>query len=457
MASLIQLPLEILLEISEKLVMTDYCSLRQTCKIIDDTLFESFGHEFFRTRQCMLMESSLEGLVDISESRFSPFVKIVILGLEQFTLIPTKILEPTAIDKNQYYIDYVSQSTLLATGQDVVMLTEALSNLRLIASGISDCDHRKKGEREVRGKQKGSVDVFTTYEQAGITTTYQTQISRAMESAFIAAVLARLLCVLGRCKSGPRALCLTHTQGFPDGGFYVPSYLQDTLASALSSLEYFSVRILGPATCGNFDRLITRGTSETPVRIQTYCLRRFLAFCTNLHHLSISQRQMDGDFSADRFFSWLAEPVSLPPPNEGPVQSRPGSVALKSLRILTIYGTTMFSTEIVALVTKFRSTLRQLILYSVTLYAKHDVISPEIWSECLQKVARSGVKLVHVEFTALRVVTKQGAERLISFEINGQEERIIDHAGAGTMEFLETLASSVNLSRRGSTSGMDGQ
>ena len=63
---LVYLPAEVLLRIARNLTTSELGKMRLTCKAIEKPLFLSFAHEFFRKKQFMFFEDSLQALVDIS-------------------------------------------------------------------------------------------------------------------------------------------------------------------------------------------------------------------------------------------------------------------------------------------------------------------------------------------------------------------------------------------------------
>jgi hypothetical protein len=125
---LLSIPLEILLQISRRLTTPEYGNLRRTCKAIESTLLNAFAQEFFTKRQFMLTEFSLQALLDISKSRLSRYMNHVIIGMER----PTNATYRIAPDHGSNYHmlqESIDHMTLLYTGQDVEMLTEAFSSL----------------------------------------------------------------------------------------------------------------------------------------------------------------------------------------------------------------------------------------------------------------------------------------------------------------------------------------
>ena len=67
MASLLTIPLELLVTVSEYLPTEDLGSLRLACKQTEKSLYEWFSKEFFFKKQFMLTHKSLQALIDISK------------------------------------------------------------------------------------------------------------------------------------------------------------------------------------------------------------------------------------------------------------------------------------------------------------------------------------------------------------------------------------------------------
>lgn len=66
MTSLLDMPLELLVQISTYVTTPDLSALRLTCKQLERSLWEWFADEFFVKKQFMITHPSLQALVDIS-------------------------------------------------------------------------------------------------------------------------------------------------------------------------------------------------------------------------------------------------------------------------------------------------------------------------------------------------------------------------------------------------------
>jgi hypothetical protein len=66
MATLLDMPLELLVQISSYVTTPDLSALRLTCKRLERSLWEWFAEEFFVKKQFMITQPSLQALLDIS-------------------------------------------------------------------------------------------------------------------------------------------------------------------------------------------------------------------------------------------------------------------------------------------------------------------------------------------------------------------------------------------------------
>ncbi|KAL1902401.1 hypothetical protein Sste5346_001381 [Sporothrix stenoceras] len=124
-----KLPVEMLLRITRHLPTTDLCNVRLVSRGTERALFHSFGHEFFRRKQFMFTDYSLQALIDISrhpELRLT--LRHVSIGLDKLSnnLVQGFDNEDKAI---QFQFAVAQQNSLLHTGRAVEMLSMAFANL----------------------------------------------------------------------------------------------------------------------------------------------------------------------------------------------------------------------------------------------------------------------------------------------------------------------------------------
>ncbi|KXJ92015.1 hypothetical protein Micbo1qcDRAFT_162092, partial [Microdochium bolleyi] len=135
---LLKSPVEVIVLIASHLPTIDYCSLRRTCKHVESALFHAFATEFFKRRQFMLTEFSLQALIDISQSRLASSVEYVSLStdkprLDQFRNNSFRHARldkyEQALQQNRFHEEYESHNALVTSGRDYAMLLEGLKNL----------------------------------------------------------------------------------------------------------------------------------------------------------------------------------------------------------------------------------------------------------------------------------------------------------------------------------------
>ncbi|CZT14706.1 uncharacterized protein RCC_00675 [Ramularia collo-cygni] len=122
MASILDLPAELVIGIASYLTTEELGPLRRSCKQLERHMFETFAKEFFTKRQFMIQRTSLQALVDISNH-------------------PTlsERLQEVIISTDVFECDEIPREWLLRTGQARDMLAEAFSklkNLRIV--GLRD-------------------------------------------------------------------------------------------------------------------------------------------------------------------------------------------------------------------------------------------------------------------------------------------------------------------------------
>lgn len=156
MAHILNIPLEVLLQITSYLTTPEYGYLRRSCKQLEALLLGAFAKEFFSKRQFALVEFSIKTLVDIAKSRFGPSLTHVIIHLEHpFAGVTTITPGPAdfpglfsverAVMDNKFYAECISHDDFVTTGLDVEMLSEALEHLpNLETIGMRDFDSRNR-------------------------------------------------------------------------------------------------------------------------------------------------------------------------------------------------------------------------------------------------------------------------------------------------------------------------
>jgi hypothetical protein len=128
------LPRELIIRITWHLSTIDFCNFRRSCSVIEQWTFEDFAKAFFKVKQFMLTQPSLQALVDISQHKaLGPQLKKLIIGTDA---IPPLLREDFSWPHGQseqqrrYQArEYRDQVYLTRTGGDIAMLTTAFRNL----------------------------------------------------------------------------------------------------------------------------------------------------------------------------------------------------------------------------------------------------------------------------------------------------------------------------------------
>jgi hypothetical protein len=134
------LPAELLVNITSHLTTVDYGNVRRTCSTVEMKLFDSFGKEFFKRKQFMLTQSSLQALIDISNhDALRGYMTKVIIGTNVIPDLVRPIYHGHPYIPMGYSVDpqtqvwqreqFLDQAYFMKQGLGALMLTEALNNL----------------------------------------------------------------------------------------------------------------------------------------------------------------------------------------------------------------------------------------------------------------------------------------------------------------------------------------
>ncbi|KAI1505981.1 hypothetical protein F5X99DRAFT_366786 [Biscogniauxia marginata] len=457
--NLTNVPLEILLQITSYLTIADYGAVRLTCKQIEDSLFRSFAHNYFRKMQFMRTDFSLQALIDISQSRLAPFLKHVVIG--------TEILDPgvchipisadyrrrtdgrtnvtaNEIKYNKFSTMCADQVVLLSTGHDQQMLSEAFSNLNLDVIGIRSPPVYGPAPRDActsLGTAKVHRETSIDLKRVGIYYGWGGDARDSTTRANVSCV-HNILSALGKSGLSPKKL--ETTMGgilLGDDAFIIPSFMQKTLLPVLSKLEELDIKVDGSSTRY---RQIIAPAGESPYKVETYYLRNFLSHLTHLERLHL---QLSLDY--DGFFSWLGSPPSIEDYRGPPGFEPPGSPVFAHLSELTLTKCTIPVEDMLHIVRKFSRTLRKLSLHQVTLsdgalrLLNHEP-RVDIWVGFLTKLARIGrdIREIHFNDPAQR---SGNAERGLLFRDGEISSPHFSYTGPNMREELESLSQKVKI------------
>ena len=230
MASLLSIPLELLVAVSAFLPTEDLGSLRLTCKQTEKSLYEWFSKEFFTKKQFMLTHTSLQALVDISNhASLSKKLAHVIIGLNVYEEMPLRFRDATAAER--YIRGYEDQQALISAGMDREMLTDAFERLEnLTTVGIRDFNAQSRFRD---GKSWGSWGATTVHRETGVQLGSPSRnfvMVHQGGSNPLARTFSTMLYALGKAKRQPSEFeVLLRQEGLPDIAFSLPQFIRPTV------------------------------------------------------------------------------------------------------------------------------------------------------------------------------------------------------------------------------------
>ncbi|OBT62150.1 hypothetical protein VE03_08327 [Pseudogymnoascus sp. 23342-1-I1] len=384
-----QIPLEVFLQVSSYLSTPDLCSLRRTCKHAEMSLFETFAKEFFSKRQFMLSETSLQALIDISNhERLSQFLSHVIIGLDSFETGRSQSGFGQTTDAKRYGAGLDDERNMLSRGQDREMLAQAFRNLpNLQTVGLRDYS---SGGRFRDNGQWHSYGATTIFQETGVRL-LNGRYSTDADTQFTSRAFSSILYALGQSGAKPQAfevLLRKTALGLPYDAFKIPNFFEPWVTPLLSSLKTLLLTI--DSTSSQDDN----GTDDDPdVEYHDFPLRQHLCHTPNLTHLRMNF-QSTLRSNPRRFMVWLGRPVvqnasvnSSPGPQ---LPKSPDPVALSHLQRLDIGMLAISPRVLLAIIHKFKPTLRSLSLWKIDLEPedqhRQDGKRVSIWPKLLSQL-----------------------------------------------------------------------
>ncbi|KAI1486191.1 hypothetical protein F5X96DRAFT_260985 [Biscogniauxia mediterranea] len=458
--SLTTIPLEILLQITSYLAIADYGAVRLSCKQIEDSLFRSFAHTYFRKVQFMRTDFSLQALVDLSNSRLAPFLKHLVIGTEILDPgvchIPISAdyrrrsdgrtdVTPNEIKYNKFNTMCADQVIFLNSGHDQQMLCEAFAKLDLDVVGIRSPTVYGPAPRDActsLGTSMVHRETSIDLKRVGIYYGWGGDARDSTTRANVSCVHS-LLWALGR--SGLRPKKFETTMGgilLGDEAFIIPAFMEKTLLPVLSEFEELDLKVDGSSTRY---RQIIAPPGQSPYKVETYYLRNFFSHLTRLERLRL---QLSLDY--DGFFNWLGAPPPAGDYSGPPGFEPPGSPAFTRLSELQLTKCTIPVEDMLDIARKFSKTLHKLSLRQITLSdgAALRTIDHEpkvdIWVGFLSKLARIGRHLreVHLCDPAQR---SGNVERSLLFRDGEISSHEFCYAGPDMSDELERLSTKIKI------------
>ncbi|KAI0842856.1 hypothetical protein F5Y06DRAFT_256267 [Hypoxylon sp. FL0890] len=442
--NLTTLPLEIIIQIASYLETPDYQAVRLTCRGIEASLFRAFALQYFRKIQFMRTEYSLQGLIDISKSRLSSYLKHVIITSQ--VLNPKAALHarwrPGNIEldagEERYNRMCDDQVVLLNTGYDQHMLIEAFRNLKLDAVGV-------------RGQQShhayhGSSSYGISHIKRETSVNLRADIACAGEfgqKTTYARCLQNVLLALGKSGSTPKRLEVDmYNSKTGDDAFNIPPFMEKVVSPVLSNLEAVNLRF-HPRSEPSQRLIAPKGQPQH--KIETYYLRKLLSQMTQVKRLHIDSPQQPR-----AFFEWLAAPVSNEDYDGPRGLEPPRSLTLPKLYELDLNQVEIRFNHLLAIIEKFSASLRKLsINRSLVIASDSSLLSTfNVGPGFFVHLARVGSRLTEVRLSSLDVeVGKEISSMKFKDDIYS-----FSYAGPDMKKALGDLVSSVQLEGESSES-----
>ncbi|KAL1801066.1 hypothetical protein ACET3X_001408 [Alternaria dauci] len=444
MASLLTIPLELLVAVSEYLPTEDLASLRLVCKQTEKSLYEWFSKEFFSKKQFMLTHKSLQALIDISKHvSLSKKLSHIIIATNVYGEIPLRFKDEDAATR--YIQGYEDQKTLLSTGIDREMLTEAFERLEnLTTIGIRDFN---ASNRVRDGKSWSSWGATTVHRETGIELRFSDRDSFAHElgTRFASRVFSSVLYALGKANRRPTEFeVLLRQRGLPDTAFFLPDYIRPTVEPLLQNTTTLLLNVdLKP----RYLHTHSNGTSADPNAGRS--LRRFLHFTPNLVHLRLNfEKHLVANNEA--FLQWLGAPEPATGASSATFLD-PATISLPLLKKLELGQLSARAEILVALITKFAATLEDLSLWRMNLLAVAPAPfghKPNFWRDFFHKLS----KIQKLALKQLKVGILQQDHTHVAFKQEGadgesrtQMKTVKEHMGTDMGRFWKELEEEVTV------------
>lgn len=372
---LLRLPLELLLRVSHHLTTPELGRLRLTCAHIERSLFDSFAREFFSAKQFNLTEFSLRALVGVSRSRLAPYLTRLQIGVESIWHARTCHTHRSAAATYRHNQLHTHHWILAATGQDAVLLAEAMRGLTNLEDVVLRDTNSSRRSRDGAGAAWNSYGDMTFRQETGwrLSNAAVTHDEYASYKVFIKTLQA--LAASGARVKGVELLLRQH--GVPwRGAFYVPDYLQPSVLPVLARLEKLHL------TVGDNYRALSDGDAFNAIT-WSFELRQFLGYVPHL--LDFRLNGFWGDTSVfDMFMDWLAmdEGAAVPCPDSikdgGDAEERaiiegsPPPIGFRRLQRLSLGRIRVKPATLVRMVGKFAETLTEFALWDMTMVAADE-------------------------------------------------------------------------------------
>ncbi|KAI0402064.1 hypothetical protein F4802DRAFT_577711 [Xylaria palmicola] len=428
MASLFSVPLEVLLLITSYLSTPEYGCLRLTCNMLEARLFGDFAREFFSKRQFALVEFSIQALVDIAKSRLGPSLTHLIIHLEHPMVsamggVVSRMSVEQAVQYNHYQAECIKHEEFISTGLDVEMLSDAIRHLpNLETVGMRDFYSNSRNHDNTAWNSYGCPTFCESIRRAfGPHDSSSIMSTRDHDTEYTSHVFLTILRAIGNAAvSGygtklTRIEVLLHICHFRDLSFKIPNRYTPEVSLALSKITH----LLLDGLSEEYPHFLVSDDDDKgrSVIAAGYFLSRFLAKTPALTHLRLNFR-LYRPASVERFLLWLAsarvdsvdtiansvDPFELTTtPGSLPAHFPPGP-EFPNLSNLDIGMATVPEHVLLALLTKYKSTLQGVSLHKIKLfYGEYTKIN--LWARLCNRMTEVDLELKKLSLSYLRQIS----------------------------------------------------
>ena len=355
-SALARLPVEVLQRVSLSLTTTAFCAVRLTCRKLEQATFDEFARSFFRRKQFMLTEPSLEALGAISRHpTLSRYLEHLIIGLDRYGL--TNALG-TPEQEAALHRGRAGQLGLLASGGAVSLLADALRGLpKLQTVDIRDFNNTRRSRdgplAQWRSYGVGTVAAETGYRMAMHDPTDLGDWSGQVFCIVLAAMAAAAV----RPPNLEVILRTNRRLQLKDFAFQIPRSFEASMRPVLGGLRKLHLDI---------------EAHQPPAES---CLGRFLSCTPNVAWLRLNFR-VSMRLEGNPLLDWLAGGVATD-----------GTPLLAGLAQLDIGHVDTTRATLLAVATRYAATLRGLSLRRVFLAEASSRRDPVgLWQDFLRRL-----------------------------------------------------------------------
>ncbi|KAI3391036.1 hypothetical protein diail_8087 [Diaporthe ilicicola] len=445
---LVQLPRELLDNVTSSLPTQDFNALRLACKELEAKIFPYWANCFFKKKQFMIDQFSLQALVDISQHpALSKVLTNLVIGLDEMRAIDHSFLQLQAFDEfGRWRSADCAQQALLYGGGAVDLLSKALVNLpNLKTVDIRDFNSNTRYRDAAPGREVPQWRSYGSSQYQQWPRESRWLLGYHPQTNFLGTVFLVIITALGRCSKtlqNLEVILRNQTIALSDDAFAVLAIPDSGLATAVSGLTKLHLD------------LDERSTRRWPILQRqgampqldfydpsTMYLRRFLGFARNITWLRLNfypyVHSNSNSSSPSKLLAWLGLKPDFNPPSDAPWgEVNPAPITLP-LRRLDLGKVATTPAVLRRLLTKFADleyiSIRDFRLRTSQVTSKHDTDKD---GDCLWAKLVCNLHVTNPNLKQLELLR-------ISQEAFGREDRIVFPKEATPMEYESSVCARV--------------